>query len=154
MWFLYTIPKFYFLWLSMNKQTRKDVLQLRIEPMARTGLHEQCSNHWAIEAQSSHIVFFSEWYLIIESIWHRYDVYEAHGYSEGISNQVKMMVNSSPFIQGKYDYLKERKGAYVIFIYNTKILLSLTFDEQTDKKRCASTENRTHDQDWFTWTML
>ena len=52
-----------------------------------------------------------------------------------------MMVNSSPFIQGKYDYSKERKGAYVIFIYNTKILLSLTFDEQTDKKRCASTEN-------------
>ena len=61
-----------------------------------------------------------------------------------------MMVNSSPFIQGKYDYSKERKGAYVIFIYNTKILLSLTFDEQTDKIRCASTENRTHDQDWFT----
>ena len=38
----------------------------------------------------------------------------------------------------------------VIFIYNTKILLPLTFDEQTDKKRYASTGNRTHDQDWFT----
>ena len=61
-----------------------------------------------------------------------------------------MMVNSSPFIKGKYDYSKERKGAYVIFIYNTKILLSLTFDEQTDKKRGASTENRTHNQDSFT----
>ena len=39
---------------------------------------------------------------------------------------------------------------YVIFIYNTKILLPLTFDEQTDKNRYASTGNRTHDQDWFT----
>ena len=47
-------------------------------------------------------------------------------------------------------YSKERKGVYVIFIYNTKILLHLTFDEQTDKKRYASTANRTHDQDWFT----
>ena len=46
-------------------------------------------------------------------------MYEALGYSEVISNQVKMMVNSSPFIQGKYDYSKERKGVYVIFIYNT-----------------------------------
>ena len=53
-------------------------------------------------------------------------------------------------MKGKYDYSKERKGPYVIFIYNTKILLSLTFDEQTDKKRSASTENRTHDRDWFT----
>ena len=38
----------------------------------------------------------------------------------------------------------------IIFIYNTKILLPSTFDEQTDKKRYASTGNRTHDQDWFT----
>ena len=60
-----------------------------------------------------------------------------------------MMVNSSPFFQGKYDYSKERNGVYEIFMYNTKILLPLTFDEQTDKKRFASTENRTHDQDWF-----
>ena len=64
------------------------------------------------------------------------------------------MVNSSRFMKGKYDYSKERKGVYVIFIYNTKILLPLTFVEQTDKKRCASTENRTHDQDSFTWTVL
>ena len=48
------------------------------------------------------------------------------------------------------DYSKEPKGVYVICIYNTKILLLLTFDEQTDKKRYASTGNRTHDQDWFT----
>ena len=47
-------------------------------------------------------------------------------------------------------YSKERKVVYVIFIHNTKILLPLTFDEQTDKKRYASTGNRTHDQDWFT----
>ena len=47
-------------------------------------------------------------------------------------------------------YSKERKGVYVIFIYNTKVLLPLTFDEQTDKKRYASTGNPTHDQDWFT----
>ena len=53
----------------------------------------------------------------------------------------KMVVNSSPLIEGKYEYSKERKGVYVIFIYNAKILLALTFDEQTDKKRCASTEN-------------
>ena len=74
-------------------------------------------------------------------------MYRALGYSEAISNQVKIMVNSSPLIEGKYDYSKERKGVYVIFIYNTKILLPLTFDEQTDKKRYASTGNRTHDQD-------
>ena len=67
--------------------------------------------------------------LIIESILRRHDVYDALGYSEAISNQVKMMVNSSPLIEGKYDYSKERKGVYVIFIYNTKILLPLTFDD-------------------------
>ena len=44
----------------------------------------------------------------------------------------------------------ERKGVYVISIYNTKILLPLTFNEQTDKKRYGSTRNRTHDQNWFT----
>ena len=97
--------------------------------------------------------FFSEWYLIIESTLRRHDVYDALGYSEAISNQVKMMVNSS-LIESKYDYSKERKEVYVIFIYNTKILLSLTFDEQTDKKRYAWTRNRTHDQDWFTWPVL
>ena len=77
-------------------------------------------------------------------------MYDALGYSEAISNQVKMMANSSPLIEGKYDYSKKRKGVYVIFIHNTKILLHLTFDEKTDKKRYASTGNRTHDQDWFT----
>ena len=77
-------------------------------------------------------------------------MYDALGYSEAISNQVKMMANSSPLIEGKYDYPKERKGVYVIVIYNIKILLPFTFDEQTDKKRYASTGNRTHDQDWFT----
>ena len=85
---------------------------------------------------------------------HRHDVYDALGYIEAISNKVKMMVNSSPLIEGKYDYSKEWKGVYVIFIYNTKILLPLTSDEQTDKKRYASTGNRTHDQDWFTWPVL
>ena len=58
---------------------------------------------------------------------YRHDVYDALGYSEAISNQVKMMVNSSPLIQGKYDYSKERKGVYVIFIYNTKIFTSFDF---------------------------
>ena len=77
-------------------------------------------------------------------------MYDALGYSEAISNQVKMVVNSSSPTEGKCDYSKERKGVYAIFIYNTKILLPLTFDEQTDKKRYASTGNRTHDQDWFT----
>ena len=48
------------------------------------------------------------------------------------------------------DNSKERKGVYVIFVDNTKILSLLTFDEQTDKKRYASTGNRTHDQGWFT----
>ena len=37
------------------------------------------------------------------------------------------------------------KQTVLVFIYNTKILLPLTFDEQTDKKRHASTGNRTHD---------
>ena len=64
-------------------------------------------------------------------------MYDALGYSEAISNQVKMMVNSSPLTEGKYDHSKERQGVHVIFIYNTKILLSLTFDEQTDKTRYA-----------------
>ena len=76
-------------------------------------------------------------------------MYDALGYNEAISNQAKLMVNSSPLIEGKYDYSKERKGVYVIFIYYCEILLPLTFDEQTDKKRYASTGNRTHDQDWF-----
>ena len=98
--------------------------------------------------------FFSEWYLIIESILRRQDVYDALGYSEAISNQVKMMVNSSPLIEGKYDYSKERKGVYVIFIYNTKICLPFTFCELADKKRHASTGSRIHDQDWFTWPVL
>ena len=74
-------------------------------------------------------------------------MYDALGYSEAISNQVKMMVNSSLLIEGKYDYSKERKGVYVIFMYNIKILLPLTFDEPTDKKRYASTGNRIHEQD-------
>ena len=60
------------------------------------------------------------------------------------------MVNGSPVTEGKHNYSKERKEVYVIFIYNTKILLPVPFDEQTDKKRYASTGNRTHDQDWFT----
>ena len=47
----------------------------------------------------------------------------------------------------KDDRLKKLK---IIFMYNTKILLPLTSDEQTDKKRYASTGNQTHDQDWFT----
>ena len=99
----------------MNKQIRKDMLELGIEPMTRTGLHDQCSNHWAIEVQSSHIVFFSKWYFIIESISRRYDVHHALGYSQAISNQAKLMVNSFPPIDDKYDYSKERKGVYVIF---------------------------------------
>ena len=61
-------------------------------------------------------------------------MYDTLGYSEDISNQVKMTVNSSPLTEGKYDYSKERKGVYVIFIYNTKILLPLTFDEQQTRK--------------------
>ena len=60
------------------------------------------------------------------------------------------MVNSSSLTEGKHNHSKERKGVYVIFIYNTKILLRVPFDEQTDKKRYASTAKRTHDQDWFT----
>ena len=66
---------------------------------------------------------------MIESILRRHDVYDALGYSETISNQVKMTVNSSPFAESKYDYSKERKGVYVIFIYNTKILLPFAFDD-------------------------
>ena len=56
-------------------------------------------------------------------------MYDALGYSEAISNQAKLMVNSSPLMEGKYDYSKERKGVHIIFIYNTKILLPLTFDD-------------------------
>ena len=77
-------------------------------------------------------------------------MYDALGYSEAISNQAELMVNSSALIESKYDYSKERKGVYLIFIYNTKILLPLTFDGKTDKKGYASTANRTHGEDWFT----
>ena len=50
----------------------------------------------------------------------------------------------------KNDYSMERKGVYVISIYNTKILLPLPSDEPADKKRYGSTRNRTHGQNWFT----
>ena len=73
--------------------------------------------------------FFSEWCLIIESILRRHDVHDALGYSEAISNQAKLMVNTSPLTEGKYDYSKKRKGVDGIFIINTKILLPLTFDD-------------------------
>ena len=86
------------------------MLQPEIDPMASTGLHHKCSNQWPIEAQSSRIVFFSEWYFIIESILRRDDMCDAHAYSEAISYQVKMMVNDCPLIKGKYDYSKEWKG--------------------------------------------
>ena len=59
-----------------------------------------------------------------------------------------MIVNGSPLTEGKYDYSKERKGVYVIFIYNTKILLPFTFDEPTDKKRYASTRDAPVRSDW------
>ena len=65
-----------------------------------------------------------------------------------------MLVTSSPVSEGKYDYLKDRKKVYAIFICNTKTLLPLTLDEQTNKKRYASTGNRTHEQDWFTLPVL
>ena len=85
--------------------------------------------------------FFSEWYLIIESILRRHDVYDALGYSEAISNQAKLMVNSSPLIEGKYDYSKERKRVYVIFIYDTSFI---SFDFRwlniiQRRKQCAKT---------------
>ena len=131
----------------MNEQRRKHMLQVAIEQMTKTRLHEQFCNHWPIEAQSSHIVFFSEWYFIIESILRQNNMRHAPGYSEAISYQVKMMVNDSPLTKGKYDYSKEWKGVDATFIYNTKTLLPLTFDEQTDKKGYASTGNRTHDQE-------
>ena len=51
---------------------------------------------------------------MIESILRRQDVYDALGYSEPISNQVKMMVNSSPVSEDKYDYSKEVKKVYAI----------------------------------------
>ena len=105
-----------------------------MEPMTRSGLHYQRYNHWAIEAQSSHIIFFSKCYLNIGSNLRGRDVYDALWYSEPISNQAKPMVNSSSLLEGKYNYSKERKEVYVIFQYNTKISIPFTFDEQTDKK--------------------
>ena len=58
-------------------------------------------------------------------------------YTEAISNQAKLTANSSPHIEGKYDYSQELKGVYAILIYNTKISLPLTFDEQTNRKSYA-----------------
>ena len=60
---------------------------------------------------------------------------------------MKMMVKYSPLTKGKYHYSKERKGVYVIIIYNIKILLPLAFDEQAEMKRYASTGYRTHDEE-------
>ena len=57
-------------------------------------------------------------------------MYDALGYNEAISNQVKMVVNSSPLTEGKYDYSKERKGVYVILIYTLPVLFPLTFDDK------------------------
>ena len=51
---------------------------------------------------------------MIESILRRQEVYDALGYPEAISNQVKMMVNSSPLIAGKYDY---SKGSKILVLY-------------------------------------
>ena len=45
---------------------------------------------------------------------------------------------------------KGTKRSICNFYIQYQNLLPLTFDEQTDKKRYASTGNRTHDQDWFT----
>ena len=73
-------------------------------------------------------------------------MYDALEYSEAVSYEVRMMLNNSPPTNGKYEYSKEWKGEYVILIYNTKALLALTFDEQTNK-RYTSIANRTHDQD-------
>ena len=132
----------------MNEQRKKGY--------AWTGnrTHDLCSKYPAIEAQPSHIVLFSEWYLSMESILGRRNVYNALRYIEAFSNQAKLMVNSYRLIEGKYDYSKERKGEYVISKYNTRILLPSIFDKQTDKKRYAWSGNRTHDQDWFSWPLL
>ena len=54
-------------------------------------------------------------------------LYDALEYSVPISNQVKMIVNSSPLREGKYDYSRDRKKVYAIFICITKILLPWTF---------------------------
>ena len=138
----------------MNKQTRKDMLEVGIEAMTRTGFHHDSSNHWAIEAQFSHIVLFSEWYLSIESVLRGHNVYDALGYSKAVSNQAKVMIHSSPFTEGKYEYSPERKGVYVICLYNSKILLPVTINKQREKKRYASTGNRTHDQCSNHWAIL
>ena len=84
---------------------------------------------------------------MMESILRRHYVYDTLVYSEAISNQVEMMVNNFPLAEGKYDYSKERKEVYVIVMYNTKILVPFTLDEQTDKKTYASSGNGTHDED-------
>ena len=70
---------------------------------------------------------------MIESILRRQDVYDALGYSEPISNQAKIMVSSSPASEGKYDYSKDRRKVYAIFICNTKILLGLSMKKRTRK---------------------
>ena len=81
-------------------------------------------------------------------------MYDALEYSEAVSYEVRMMLNNSSPTKGKYDYWKEWKGVRGIFMYNTKSLLALTFDEQTNKKRYTSTGNWTHNKDWLTWPVL
>ena len=86
----------------------------------------------------------------MESILRRHDVYDGLVCREALSDEVEMRVNIFPLTRSKYSYSKKRKGVYVIFIYNSKILLRWTLDEQTGKERYASTWNETHDQKWLT----
>ena len=86
----------------------------------------------------------------METILHPHDVYDALRFSEVTTTEVNMMIHSSPVTEGKYDYSKERKGVYLIFIEHTRILLPSTFHEATDNARYASTLRRTRDHDCFT----
>ena len=49
--YLYTITTFYFLSRSVSKPMRKNILQLGIEPMTKTGSHDQCSHDRAVQEE-------------------------------------------------------------------------------------------------------
>ena len=99
---------------------------LETEPKAKSGLHDQCSYCWAIEAELMHIFLLWTTFLIIEGISRRHDVYDA------ISYQVNKPVNDS-LIKGQYDYSNLWKEGHEIIIRDGVWLL-LKIDDYISSK--------------------
>ena len=76
--------------------------------------------------------------LIIERTFLRQrNVYDALGYGEGISQQLKLMVNNFPVNKGNDDYSKGSKEMYEILYRMVTFLPLFAFDEEANEKRYA-----------------